>query len=174
MNWHEWLETNELTRMNWNEWLEMKQLIRINWTEWMKLLNWHEWIETHELKQMTWHERIEMNDMKGMNCQEWPECEIELSLQSRGHSVDHSTTFPIEARKRGNRDLPAATAEGHCTRKNHRVFTPESVFKRELTRSRSLTLPNYVMMMWLTSMIEMMMWQWCGCHDGGTASHSHS
>ena len=38
-------------------------------------------------------------------------------------------------------------------------FRAQSVFSREFTRSRSLTLPNYLMMMWLT---------WCGCHDGET------
>ena len=36
-------------------------------------------------------------------------------------------------------------------------FAPGSVFSREFTRSRSLTLPNYLMMVWLT-------W-WCGWHD---------
>ena len=62
------------------------------------------------------------------------------------------TTFRIEPRTRGNRDPPAATKDGHFTRKKHRVVTgcaPESVFSREFTPSRSLTLPN-LMMMWLT------------------------
>ena len=36
-------------------------------------------------------------------------------------------------------------------------FVPETVFSREFTRSRSLTLPNYSQMLWLT-------W-WCGWHD---------
>ena len=35
-------------------------------------------------------------------------------------------------------------------------FAPENVFKPELTRSQSLTRPNYLMMMWLP---------WCGGHD---------
>ena len=57
----------------------------------------------------------------------------------------------IEARNRGNRDPPAATADSHFTWKKTQGFAPESVFKREFTRSRSLTLPNYRC--------------WCGWHD---------
>ena len=52
---------------------------------------------------------------------------------------------PIEAetvfqRGPGTATLPEKT-EG---------FASENVFKREFTRSRSLTLPNYLMMIWLT------------------------
>ena len=46
-----------------------------------------------------------------------------------------------------------------------RGFAPESLFKTEFTRSGSLTLPNYVMILWcgchddvVDMMIEMMMW----------------
>jgi hypothetical protein len=46
-----------------------------------------------------------------------------------------------------------------------RGFAPESPFKTEFTRSGSLTLPNYVMILWcgchddvVDMMIEMMMW----------------
>ena len=67
-----------------------------------------------------------------------------------------STTFRIEARNCGNRDPPAATTDSHFTRKNT-GFCVRELFSRECTRSRSLTLPNYLMMMWLT-------W-WCGWHD---------
>ena len=73
-------------------------------------------------------------------------CEIELSLVSCTFCRPLS---PIEPRTRGNKDRPAATTGGHFTRKNT-GFAPESVFKRDFTRCRSLTLPNYIMMMWLT------------------------
>ena len=59
----------------------------------------------------------------------------------------------IEAHNRGNRDPTSANTEATLPEKKHRVSRP-SLFKPEFTRSRPVTLPNYLMMMWLT-------W-WCG------------
>jgi len=67
----------------------------------------------------------------------WLTYEIELSLQSCAHFVDH---FPQSSR--GNRDPPSATTAATLPEKIQ-GFAPESVFKPEFTRSRSLTLPNY-------------------------------
>ena len=50
---------------------------------------------------------------------------------------------PIEPRNRGNRDPPSATTAATLPEKI-KGFAPESCFKFELTRSRSLTLPNYI------------------------------
>ena len=69
---------------------------------------------------------------------------------SRAHFVDH---FPGSS----NRDPPGATADNHFTRKKAQGFAPASVFRWKFTHSWSLTLPNYLLMMWLT-------W-WCGWHD---------
>ena len=89
-------------------------------------------------------------------------CEIELSLQSRAPFADLVLVLrpprnralatilcafcrplpPIEPRNRGNRDSPLATTAATLPEKI-RGFAPESVFKPEFTRSRSLTLPNY-------------------------------
>ena len=97
-------------------------------------------------------------------------CETELSLQSRAHFVDHFPDRGAQPRKQ----RPSSGEHGRpLYPKKTQGFAPESVFSREFTRSRSLTLPNYLHMLWLT-------W-WCGCHDdwdddvvchdGETASH---
>ena len=91
------------------------------------------------------------------------------TVQSRAHFVDHFPDRAAQPRKQrpssGNHGQPLYL-------KKSQGFAPESVFSREFTHSRSLTLPNYLMMMRLT-------W-WCGwhddwddggCHDGETASH---
>ena len=78
--------------------------------------------------------------------------------QSRARFVDHfprSSRAPAETETLQRRPRKAILPE------KTQGFAPESVFKREFTRSRSLTLPNYLMMLWLT-------W-WCGWHDGETA-----
>ena len=71
-------------------------------------------------------------------------CEIDLSLQSRAHCLDHF-------RDRGAKPRKQTISSGKHRRplypKKHRVFAPESIFSREFTRSRSLTLPNYFTMM---------------------------
>ena len=71
----------------------------------------------------------------------------------------------IEARNCGNRDPTSATTEATLPRKTE-GFAPESLSKPEFTRSRPVTLPKYLMMMWLT-------W-WCGLHgDGENAAHDN-
>ena len=81
--------------------------------------------------------------------------EIELSLQSRALFVDR---FP-----RWNRE----TAETETSFGDHgrplyliktQGFVSASVFKPEFTRSRSLTLPNYLHDDVVGMMIEVMMW----------------
>ena len=81
-------------------------------------------------------------------------CEIELSLQARAHFVDH---FPDRA-AHPRKQRPSSGDHGRpLYPKKTQGFAPESVFSRAFTRSRSLTFPNYLMMMWLA-------W-WCGWHD---------
>ena len=72
MNWHEWLETNELSWMNWNERIEMKELTWMNWNERIEMkeltgrneLNeWNELIHMNELTWMTWNESTETNEL---------------------------------------------------------------------------------------------------------------
>ena len=70
------------------------------------------------------------------------QAQIELSLQPCARSVDRG---PQPQKQR-----PYFSEHGgHFTRKKHRVSRP-SLFKPEFTRSRPVTLPNYLMMMWLT------------------------
>ena len=47
MNWHEWIETNELTWVDWNEWLDMTDL---------KWRNGNKWVmnEMNKCKWMSW------------------------------------------------------------------------------------------------------------------------
>ena len=147
---------NKLKWQNWNEGINMYDL---------KWRHWSEWIETNEFKRT-------INYLMTM----WSTYEIELSLQSCAHFVNH---FPGSSR---------ATAETETLQRRPRTatlpekntgfcgFALESVFKREFTRSRSLTLPNYLMMMMMMVMMVMMtMWltwwlRWlCGGHDDGVA-----
>ena len=100
--------------------------------------------------------------------------EIELSLQSCAHFVDHcpgSRRAPAETETRQRQPRTATLPE------KTQGFAPESVFSREFMRSRALTLPNYLylLMMWLTWWCGWwrLRW-WCGCHDGETASHGQS
>ena len=104
-------------------------------------------------------------------------CEAELSLQSGAHfsdlifqnCSDQSSSrclctfcgqiFQIEARNRSNRD-PTLATPGATIPVKTRGFATESVFTREFTRFRTVTLPYYLMM-GLT-------W-WCGWHDGVNA-----
>ena len=97
MNWHEWIETNELTWVNRNEWLDMTDLKRLTRNEEIETneLNW-----MNELTWMNWNTKTESNELKWMICrphlqkEEKPLsfyvflCEIELSLHSRAHFVD--------------------------------------------------------------------------------------
>ena len=67
-------------------------------------------------------------------------------------------------RNHGNRDPTSATTEAILQEKTQ-SFAPKNVFKPEFTRSRPVTLPNYLMVTWLT-------W-WCGWHDGENAAHDN-
>ena len=140
-----------------------------------------------------------MNELKWTNSQKWSEtlsfyCEIELSLQSLDLIFQKCSKtdsffqclseialslqscslfvdqFPRSSRATAkNRDPPSATTAATLPEKTQ-GFTPESVFKPAFTRSRALTLPNYLMMMMMMVMMMMMlmmMWLtwWCGWHD---------
>ena len=81
----------------------------------------------------------------------WSTDDMKLSLKFRAHFVDHFPDRGAQPRKQrpssGDRGRPLYP-------KKTQGFAPKRVFSREFTRSRSLTLPNYLMMMW----IDMMMW----------------
>ena len=72
--------------------------------------------------------------------------EIELSLRATVWCTFCRSLSPIEPRNRRNRDPTSATKDGHFTQKNTGFRAPE------FTRSRPVTLPNYVMMMMMTMM----------------------
>ena len=64
----------------------------------------------------------------------------------------------IEARSRGNTD-PTLVTPGATLPKKTQGFAPESVFTREFTCVRTLTLPNYLMMGgWHDDVVDMMLW----------------
>ena len=143
-----WLDMRELEWMNWNKEIQLKEL---KWTalKEFKWTNWSEWTEVNELKWRTWHEGIEMSELKWMNWDEWIDMN-ELKWMTwdewigikEWKRIDYfgdiwnralatvSRTFcrplsPLQAGARGNRDPPAATTDGHFTRKN----TGWSIFK---------------------------------------------
>ena len=87
-------------------------------------------------------------------------CETELSLQSGAPSSQiapinralatvlctfRGQIFQIEARNRSNRD-PTLVTPGATIPVKTRGFATESVFTREFTRFRTVTLPYYLMM----------------------------
>ena len=141
MHWNERIATNDLKWRNWNERIGMKELkwknwhegieVRIEMKEWM-----NEWMKDwmNELKWMNWNEWIEMIGLKWMTSNEW----IEIQEWKRMNCQEWSETPLV---------LPIFFGINFCWH----------MPSREFTRSRSLTLPNYLMMIWLT-------W-WCGCHD---------
>ena len=170
-------DMNKFTWIKWHEWSELKRMF------------WNEWLERNNLATLSSKSGPMLSVFLRFLC------EIELSLQSRAHFVDVifkkcqkllvfftifmwnralatvSCTFcrPLSGSSR-------ETAETETLQRQPRTatlpeetqgFAPESVFSREFTRSRSLTLLNYFMMMWLTWWLR---W-WCSCHDGETASH---
>jgi len=67
------------------------------------------------------------------------------------------TLSPIKPRNCGNRDPPSATTADTLPEKIQ-GFAPDSVLKPEFTRSRSLTLPNYLHDDVVAMMIEVIMW----------------
>ena len=88
------------------------------------------------------------------------ELQIELSVQSC--ALFSRQLLQIEPRTCGNRDSTSATTEAgsHFTRKKPRVSRPrdpEGVFTREFPCSRTVTLPNYLMMGgWHDDVVAMM------------------
>ena len=78
---------------------------------------------------------------------------VELSLQSCALFVYH---FPRSSRAPAETETLLRRPRQPVYQKKIQGFAPESVFKPELTRSRSLTLPNYLHV--FAMMIEVMMW----------------
>ena len=68
-----------------------------------------------------------------------------------------ATTFPDRAAKPGKQRLSFGDHGSHFTPQKQGC-APDSVFKPEFTRSRSLTLPSYLRDDVVAMMIEMMMW----------------
>ena len=177
MNWHEWIDMNKLKWINWNE--------RIERNEWPKMPKpkiflWNRALATIPCtfcrpyrSKVAWGLHFFTNFcdqlldddvvdiwIRALATVSCAFCRSHLpKVVWTGQFFATATVWctfcrplvPIEASNRGNRDPPAATTDGHLG------FAPESAFKREFTCSRSLTLPNYLMMMRLT-------W-WCGWHD---------
>ena len=176
MNWNESIEVKELTWVNYR-WLNCNERIetnQLNWINEMRIetneltwMNWNDWIETNELKRINWNEWLEISDLKWMNWKEWiakgaPNlsvfCDFYVKSSSRYNLVHIlSTTFPDRgAHPRKQRSASGDHGQPLKPEKTQGI-APESLFSREFTRSRSPTLRNYFMMMWLT-------W-WCGRHD---------
>ena len=193
---HGWLEMKELKRMNWTEWMkwnEFKQMNRheIIETNELKRMNWHEWFVGLILKK--WSEPISflrflcdqlLDDdvvdrwngaLATVSC---TFCRPHLQIVVRTRQLRYSlvrilwTTFSdrgAHPRKQG----PSSGDHGRpLYAKKTQGFAPQSLFSREFTRSRSLTLPNHLMvmmmmMMMMVIMVIMMMWltRWCGWHD---------
>ena len=106
MNWHEWIEMNELKWMSCQKWSETLsffgyKLKWTNWHEWIRWMNWNEWSEmnalpkvvrnpqflTYELKWMKWNEWIEMHELTSMHWNYWIEVS-ELTWTSWNEWVD--------------------------------------------------------------------------------------
>ena len=168
-DWNRWLELNE-----WNEWIQKK------WHESIERVNWNEWIETNELKWMIcqphlekvvrtviflWNQNSRCSPVRILSTSSSKSAKKE-TLVFYDFSVKSSSRYSlvhILSTLSGSR---RATAETETLQRRPRTptvpaktqgFAPKCVFSRDCTRSRSLTLPNYLMMMWLT-------W-WCGWHD---------
>ena len=130
-------------------------------------------LDMNELKRMHWNEWLDMNELTWVTWKEWiaktgPNPPVFDDFMWNRALATVSCTFcrPLSGSRR------APTTEPLYLKKPQ-GSAPESVCSREFTRSRSLTLPNYLMMM---MMMMMMMWltRWCGWHDGQTASRWQS
>ena len=129
---------HDLTWSTWHEALDMNWLRTGNWNEWLDL----KWTERNELPKVLRSLQFFLAFFFS----------AELSLQSRAHFAAETETL---------QGRPRTATEN---RKRCRGFAPENAFRRDFTRSRSLTLPNYLMMR-----LTWMRW-WCGWHDGETES----
>ena len=178
MNWHEWLETNELKRINSNWFVD---LILKKLSKPVCVLRFLCEIELSQRSRAHFVDPIFKKWSKTVSFW-WFLCEIELSPQSRAHFVDltlkkskqlvsifgflcdielslytlvHmlSTTFRIKARNCGNRHPLAATTDGHFSPKNKvscpRVFS--AVNSGVPDRSHT--------MVWLTWWCDSWLWQ---------------
>jgi hypothetical protein len=81
-------------------------------------------------------------------------CEIELSLQSRAPFVDH---FPRSRRETAETETILRRPRTATLPEKTQGFAPARVFTHEFTRSRALTLPNYLHNDVVALMIEVMM-----------------
>ena len=145
----EWMNERTNEWMNeWNEWSE--------WSEMKELMI--EWIEIKELKQNEWIEILPTSSSKSAPTETVFFNMFKWKSSSRYSPVRFGRPLsPTEPRNRGNRDPPSATTAPTLPEKMQ-GFAPESVFKPEFTRSRSLTLPNYLHDDAVAMMIEAMMW----------------
>ena len=142
-NWNRGLEMNEVKWINWHEGLEMNDLKWMNWND-LKWMTWNEWIE------MIWNEWIERNELPKVVRTRHFSGDFDGKRRSR-YSLLHilsATLLDRAAKPRKHRRSSGDHGRPFYPKKHG--FVPESVFKREFTRSRSLTLPNYLMMIWLT------------------------
>ena len=170
MNSDEWIEMTKLKRMNENEWMETNELKQMNLNTWidmneLKGMNCQKWNGPTSFKIFKWNWALSLQS-RAPSC--WPHLQKVVrsckfydfyvkssSLYSLVHIL--STTFPDQG-AHPRKQRPSTGDRGRpLYPKKTQGFAPESVFSREFTRSRSLTLRTYLQMLWLTS--------WCGSHD---------
>ena len=132
-------------KMKWNrtKWNEMK-LKLMNWSEWLEMSrNGNRWIAKSGPKPLLFFQRIYVINYLLIFC--W-----HMKSGSR-HSVVHtlSTTFTDRGAQPRKQTFQRRPRMATLPEKPP-GFAPANVSKRELMRSRSLPLPNYLMIMWLT------------------------
>ena len=129
----------------------------------MNIFTWMKWHEWSELKRMFWNEWIERNNLATLSSKSGPMLSVffydfYVKSSSRYSLVRIlPTTLRIEPRNRGNRDAPAATADGHFTRRNTGFCAGECfqpwIHTFPIAHTSQLLHDDVVDMM-----IEMMMW----------------
>jgi hypothetical protein len=136
--WKPWNGCNEWRKEGMNDWMNEGTNERRNerMNEWMI-----EWLKERRNERM--NEWMKFADLIFQKCSRRDIflrslCEIELSLQSCALFVDDRGPKP---------------------RKKTQCFALENLFKLELMCSWPVTLPNYLMMMWLTWWWECSPWQ---------------
>ena len=151
IKWHEWIEMNDSKRMSWNERIVMNDLTWVNSHEWtdmnpLRRMNRNEWIKIKDLSTSSWksgpnpsvfcdsnvkwssrYSLVHIVSISSSKSGPSPSvfsvffCEIELSLQSRAHFVDH---FPDRAAKPAETDTlqrrpqTATLPTGFCARES--------------------------------------------------------
>ena len=154
------LERMKSIWMNWRyEWMQWQQwIMNARMTEWMtqRMNEWvsewmnermNEWMNQWFLPILSSKSALALRVFLIL-------CETELSLQSCAHFVDH---FPDRGAKFGETATILRRPRRPRRPQKAHSFVLESSFKPGFTHSRTVTLPNYLMMMWLT-------W-WCAGHD---------